>query len=34
MKLDEIGREALYVVERVRSIGMARKLDDLPDAHE
>ena len=34
MQLDEIGREAPDVVERVRAVRMSRELDDLPHAHE
>src|SRR5262249_38391183 len=33
VKLDEIRRQALDVVERVRTVRVARQLHDLPDAH-
>src|SRR5207248_790777 len=33
MQLDEVRREALDVVEGVRTIGMPGELDGFPDAH-
>src|SRR5260370_386562 len=34
VQLDEVGRQALDVIERIGPVRMARQLDDVPDAHE
>src|SRR5207237_8652076 len=34
VQLDEVGRQAADIVERVRALRMTRQLDDLPHAHE